>query len=100
MTDTRQKLIEILSVPIYPHLDADPAEVVADYLLDNGVTVQETGHWEAHKPDCRGYTAGFKCSNCGEIVYTDYSMKECEYDYCPKCGAKMGADNHDNADNA
>jgi hypothetical protein len=37
MTD-REKLIEILRVPIYPHLDADPAEVVADYLLDNGVT--------------------------------------------------------------
>lgn len=37
MTD-REKLIEILKVPIYPHLDADPAEVAADYLLDNGVT--------------------------------------------------------------
>ena len=41
MIDTRKKLIEILSVPIYPHLDADPAEVVADYLIANGVTVQE-----------------------------------------------------------
>lgn len=39
MADTREKLIEILRVPIYPHLDADPAEVVADYLLDNGVTL-------------------------------------------------------------
>ena len=38
MPNTREKLIEILRVPIYPHLDADPAEVVADYLLDNGVT--------------------------------------------------------------
>lgn len=37
MTD-REKLIEILSVPIYPHECADPVEVVADYLLDNGVT--------------------------------------------------------------
>ena len=37
--DVREKLIQILSVPIYPHLDADPAEVVADYLLDNGVTI-------------------------------------------------------------
>lgn len=37
----REKLIEILRVPIYPHLDADPAEVVADYLLDNGVTLQQ-----------------------------------------------------------
>ena len=37
--DVREKLIQILSVPIYHHLDADPAEVVADYLLDNGVTI-------------------------------------------------------------
>lgn len=37
--DVREKLIQILSVPIYPHLDADPAEVVADYLLDNGITI-------------------------------------------------------------
>ena len=33
----REKLIEILRVPIYPHELADPAEVVADYLLDNDV---------------------------------------------------------------
>ena len=41
MADVREKLIEILRVPIFPHLDADPAEVVADYLLDNGVTIPE-----------------------------------------------------------
>ena len=35
------------------------------------------GRWKAHKPDCRGYTSGFVCSCCGDIVYTDYSMKEC-----------------------
>ena len=39
--DVREKLIQILSVPIYHHLDADPAEVVADYLLDNGVTITQ-----------------------------------------------------------
>ena len=44
MTD-REKLIEILRVPIYPHLDADPAEVVADYLLDNGVTFATDNKW-------------------------------------------------------
>lgn len=38
MTD-RERLIEILSVPIHPRIGADPAEVVADYLLDNGVIV-------------------------------------------------------------
>jgi hypothetical protein len=39
MTD-REKLIEILRKPIFPHELADPTEAVADYLLDNGVTVQ------------------------------------------------------------
>lgn len=33
----REKLIKILSTPIYPHGLADPTEVVADYLLDNDV---------------------------------------------------------------
>lgn len=37
MTD-RERLLQILNVPIHPHLDVDPLEAVADYLLDNGVT--------------------------------------------------------------
>ena len=40
MTD-REKLIEILRKPIFPHELADPTEAVADYLMDNGVTVQK-----------------------------------------------------------
>ena len=41
MMDIREKLIEILKKPIFPHELVDPTEAVADYLLDNGVTVQE-----------------------------------------------------------
>ena len=37
----REKLIEILRKPIFPHELVDPTEAVADYLLDNGVTVHE-----------------------------------------------------------
>ena len=37
MTD-REKLLEILNKPIFPHEMVDPLEAVADYLLDNGVT--------------------------------------------------------------
>ena len=33
----REKLIEILRVPIFPHELVDPTEAVADYLLDNDV---------------------------------------------------------------
>ena len=39
--DVREKLIEILKKPIFPHEMVDPIEAVADYLLDSGVTVQE-----------------------------------------------------------
>ena len=39
MPNTREKLIEILSQPIYPHELVDPLEALADYLLDNGVTI-------------------------------------------------------------
>lgn len=41
MMDIREKLIEILSKPIFPHESVDPIEALADYLLDSGVTVQE-----------------------------------------------------------
>lgn len=37
MTD-RERLLDILSKPIFPHELVDPLEAVADYLLDNGVT--------------------------------------------------------------
>lgn len=36
----REQLIEILRKPIFPHELAGPTEAVADYLLDNGVTIQ------------------------------------------------------------
>ena len=39
--DVRERLIEILRKPIFPHELADPTEAVADYLLDSGVTVLE-----------------------------------------------------------
>ena len=41
MMDVREKLIDILRKPIFPHELVDPFEAVADYLLDSGVTVQE-----------------------------------------------------------
>ena len=37
MTD-RERLLEILNKPIFPHEMVDPLEAVSDYLLDNGVT--------------------------------------------------------------
>ena len=37
MKTHKEKLIDILSVPIHPRIGADYTEVVADFLLDNDV---------------------------------------------------------------
>ena len=48
--DVREKLIDILRKPIFPHELVDPTEAVTDYLLDNDVTVQEWISVEEHLP--------------------------------------------------
>ena len=53
--DIREKLIEILRKPIFPHELVDPTEAVADYLLDNGVTVQEWISVKDRLPEAGGY---------------------------------------------
>ena len=60
--DVREKLIEILRKPIFPHELVDPTEAVADYLLDSGVTVQEWISVDDRLPDA----CGFPCLLCGE----------------------------------
>lgn len=53
--DVREKLIEILRKPIFPHELVDTAEAVADYLLDSGVTVQEWISVDDELPEVGGY---------------------------------------------
>ena len=53
--DVREKLIEILRKPIFPHELVDPTEAVADYLLDSGVTVQEWVSVNDRLPEAGGY---------------------------------------------
>ena len=59
--NVREKLVEILKKPIFPHELVDPIEAVADYLLDNGVTVQEWISVTERLPECEG----------SYIVYTE-----------------------------
>ena len=56
----KEKLIDILSVPIHPRIGADYTEVVADYLLDNDVfPIVRCKDCKHRKPDpiCDGSTA-------------------------------------------
>ena len=70
--DVREKLIEILRKPIFPHELADPTEAVADYLLDSGVTMQEWIPVEDRLPEegeyvlcvLKGFNYGGKIQVC------------------------------------
>ena len=60
MKTHKEKLIDILSIPIHPRIGADYTEVVADYLLDNDVLpVVRCKDCKHRKPDimCDDYTA-------------------------------------------
>ena len=93
--DVREKLIELIAKAKYicanDYSDHTEDEYIADTLLDNGVTVQELGHWVS-LTDCAN--AGVYCSVCHKKVYKeDYAWcnrkNKLRSDYCPHCGSKM-----------
>ena len=86
--DVREKLIKLLAPT---SLEFEEAEYLADYLVRNGVTVQESGYWVS-LTDCAN--AGVYCSVCNKKVYKeDYAWcnrkNKLRSNYCPHCGAKM-----------
>ena len=66
--DVREKLIEILRKPIFPHELVDPTEAVADYLIDNGVTVQEWISVDERLPDLIPCNAGTAYSEAVNVL--------------------------------
>jgi hypothetical protein len=82
MTD-RERLLEILNVPIYPHENVDPLEAVADYLLDNGVTIPKRGHWIIHSNGRGNHATNWaECSEC-------HGCGSPQWKVCPVCETKM-----------
>lgn len=87
--DVREKLVELIESARY--LGSNTSEEIADNLITNGVTVQESGHWVT-LTDCSN--EGVYCSVCHKKVYrNDYALcnrkNKLRSDYCPHCGAKM-----------
>lgn len=74
----RERLIEILSQPIFPKVGVDPAEVVADYLLDNGVIVPP---FAKPKEVSDNGMQRWVCE-CGNLMYRKQK-------YCDECGLKF-----------
>ena len=88
MMDVKKKLVELLAPT---SLNFEEAVYLTDYLVKNGVTVQEFGHWVS-LTDCAN--AGVYCSVCHKKVYKeDYAWcnrkNKLRSNYCPHCGAKM-----------
>lgn len=51
----------------------------------------KTGIWLPFAADAQGYTNSFRCTNCWRSIRLHRSMSECEYAFCPNCGARMEA---------
>ena len=97
--DVREKLVEIVCDAMENgvcsgYCNYSPCfgvDRVVNALIDNGVTVQECGHWVS-LTDCSN--AGVYCSVCNKKVYMeDYAWcnrkNKLRSNYCPNCGAKM-----------
>ena len=83
--DVREKLVEIIQNSV-GGCARHWAEVIADGLISNGVTVQERGNWEDDHVD-------YVCSCCHTVFSDDLLClvhgESNEPNYCPNCGAKM-----------
>ena len=84
--DVREKLVELLGDKLI--FGRGILCEVASHLVDNGVTVQECGHWKIIMDD---YDCEMMCcSVCGSEFYDgDNDTVDCLHNYCPHCGAKM-----------
>ena len=77
--DVREKLVEILRKPIFPHELVDPIEAVADYLLDSGVTVQEWISVDDRMPEEKvNYIVYYQHAYCDNDGYWEIGI--CFYD--------------------
>ena len=68
--DVREKLVELLDIIIQP--GQKTLGDIADYIISNGVTVQECGEWVHPK----GYVVsnGFLCSKCNHEEASYYPI--------------------------
>lgn len=73
----RKKLIESLKIPIHPRIDSDPAEVLADYLIDNYQKYTQKAKWIMVDKNRNGV-----CSNCHRQDHIDEFAVACRYCGC------------------
>jgi hypothetical protein len=93
--DVREKLVEILRKPIFPHELVDPIEAVADYLLDSGITLRELDGCEYCKEDNEGFRRMFGAFSLVNPLHGKTwqihagKCKPREINFCPMCGRRL-----------
>ena len=91
--DVREKLVELLSKAKHEFWRSrekyNGTEFVAEYLIANGVTVQECAYWQYIEDDVdEDNNIQAYCSACGAGDKHATSMIG-KVPYCWKCGRKM-----------
>ena len=87
--DVREKLVELIRETGMVE-NENRCKIIAEELMQNGVTVQECGYWIKTETNST-------CSKCGGNViswsgeYDGYERERgiCLMHYCPHCGARM-----------
>ena len=77
--DFQEKLVELLAPT---SLNFEEAAYLADYLVKNGVTVQECGNWKYYHKQNKAV-----CTSCSFERDLDANFGKAIA--CPNCGAKM-----------
>ena len=80
----RIKLLELMKTSIHPRIGADPAEVVADFIMDNEMKIQKEAEWVWLPIAPNGK---IKCSNCHRLK--PQFVETSELNFCPNCGVRM-----------
>ena len=81
--DAAEKIAEKHGIPL-----GDLVDTFAEIPAADVVEVRH-GRWEAWMPDKNGETREFICTGCRFMVEMSWKQKECDYEWCPYCGAKM-----------
>ena len=98
----REKLIELVNDVLgylpWGQISSHTAAELADYLIANGVTVQELDGCEYCKEDSEGYRTmfgAFSITNpfhCNEWFINTGHCKPRKIYFCPMCGRKLPPD--------
>lgn len=60
-----------------------------DKVSTREITPIRTGKWIATNKE-NEQSDTYECSNCESLIQYAYFTKDCDYIYCPNCGAEMG----------